>query len=88
MISESPYYNNIYSVDIHFNSVFHVNCYIYMLTATLSQTLGFTYRTLPVPRKGQPVPLYMTWLDCLTRDMPAPVLLLRGNQDSVLTFYS
>ncbi|XP_067936328.1 solute carrier family 12 member 2-like [Watersipora subatra] len=44
--------------------------------------------TLPMPRKGQPVPLYMTWLECLSRDMPAPVLMLRGNQESVLTFYS
>jgi solute carrier family 12 (sodium/potassium/chloride transporter), member 2 len=32
-------------------------------------------------------PLYMSWLEMLTRDMP-PMLLVRGNQTSVLTFYS
>lgn len=31
--------------------------------------------------------LYMAWLETLTRQMP-PFLLLRGNQSSVLTFYS
>ncbi|KAL5005442.1 hypothetical protein ScPMuIL_018898 [Solemya velum] len=44
--------------------------------------------TLPIPRKGTcPAGLYMAWIDTLTRDMP-PILLLRGNQTSVLTFYS
>jgi solute carrier family 12 sodium/potassium/chloride transporter 2 len=31
--------------------------------------------------------LYLVWLELLTRDMP-PTLLVRGNQSSVLTFYS
>nr|XP_057945470.1 solute carrier family 12 member 1 isoform X1 [Doryrhamphus excisus] len=31
--------------------------------------------------------LYMAWLDILTKDLP-PVLLIRGNHKSVLTFYS
>ncbi|XP_033750069.1 solute carrier family 12 member 3-like [Pecten maximus] len=44
--------------------------------------------TLPVPRKNFcPAGLYMGWLETLTRDMP-PMLLLRGNQQSVLTYYS
>ncbi|XP_021968164.1 bumetanide-sensitive sodium-(potassium)-chloride cotransporter isoform X1 [Folsomia candida] len=44
--------------------------------------------TLPMPRKGViPAPLFMSWIDILTRDMP-PFLLVRGNQTSVLTFYS
>ncbi|XP_012941934.1 solute carrier family 12 member 3 [Aplysia californica] len=44
--------------------------------------------TLPMPRKGTcPAGLYMCWIDTLTRDMP-PILLVRGNQTSVLTFYS
>ncbi|OWF56733.1 solute carrier family 12 member 3-like [Mizuhopecten yessoensis] len=44
--------------------------------------------TLPVPRKAYcPAGLYMGWLETLTRDMP-PMLLLRGNQQSVLTYYS
>jgi len=44
--------------------------------------------TLPVPRKGiVSAFLYMAWLEILTKDMP-PFLLVRGNQASVLTFYS
>ncbi|XP_067119704.1 solute carrier family 12 member 2-like isoform X2 [Centruroides vittatus] len=44
--------------------------------------------TLPMPRKSTcSAPLYMAWLEMLTRDMP-PFLLIRGNQTSVLTFYS
>lgn len=44
--------------------------------------------TLPMPRKGTcTAPMYMAWLEMLTRDMP-PFLLVRGNQTSVLTFYS
>ncbi|XP_073989263.1 sodium potassium chloride cotransporter [Rhodnius prolixus] len=44
--------------------------------------------SLPMPRKGLvSAPLYMAWLETLTRDMP-PFLLIRGNQAPVLTFYS
>jgi len=44
--------------------------------------------TLPMPRKGATPPkLYMSWLEVVTRKMP-PFLLVRGNQTSVLTFYS
>jgi len=44
--------------------------------------------TLPVPRKGLVCSsLYMAWLDLMTRDLPT-TLLVRGNQQSVLTFYS
>jgi len=44
--------------------------------------------TLPMPRKNRvPTALYMTWLEILTKDMP-PFFLIRGNQTSVLTFYS
>ncbi|KAJ4451626.1 hypothetical protein ANN_03095 [Periplaneta americana] len=44
--------------------------------------------TLPMPRKNVvSATLYMAWLETLTRDMP-PFLLVRGNQTSVLTFYS
>jgi len=44
--------------------------------------------TLPMPRKNIiSAPLYMAWLECLSRDLP-PFLFVRGNQTSVLTFYS
>ncbi|CAK9816690.1 Bumetanide-sensitive sodium-(potassium)-chloride cotransporter [Anthophora quadrimaculata] len=44
--------------------------------------------SLPMPRKGAvSAPLYMAWLEALTKDMP-PTLLIRGNHTSVLTFYS
>jgi len=44
--------------------------------------------TLPMPRKGSVCPaLYMSWLEIMTRQLP-PTLLIRGNQTSVLTFYS
>lgn len=44
--------------------------------------------TLPMPRKSVvTAPLYMAWLECLSRDQP-PFLFVRGNQSSVLTFYS
>lgn len=47
-----------------------------------------TFRTLPMPRKGSVgAPMYMAWLEALTANMP-PFLLVRGNQSSVLTFYS
>ncbi|KAK0427092.1 hypothetical protein QR680_010060 [Steinernema hermaphroditum] len=43
--------------------------------------------TLPVPRAEiTSSALYMAWLDLMTRDLP-PVLMVRGNQTSVLTFY-
>lgn len=53
-----------------------------------SKNSNLVVMTLPLPRKeGCPAPLYMAWLDILTNDMP-PFLFVRGNQNSVLTFYS
>jgi solute carrier family 12 sodium/potassium/chloride transporter 2 len=44
--------------------------------------------SLPMPRKGTvSAPLYMAWLEMLTKDMP-PSLMVRGNHTNVLTFYS
>uniref|UniRef100_UPI00358E1BFE solute carrier family 12 member 2-like isoform X1 n=3 Tax=Myxine glutinosa TaxID=7769 RepID=UPI00358E1BFE len=44
--------------------------------------------TLPVARKGAvPSALYLAWLEVLSQDLPS-TLLIRGNQQSVLTFYS
>lgn len=45
-------------------------------------------RTMPVGRRGVcPSTLYLAWLDVLSRDLRPPVLLVRGNQENVLTFY-
>uniref|UniRef100_A0A0P4WGS6 Na+/K+/2Cl-cotransporter n=1 Tax=Scylla olivacea TaxID=85551 RepID=A0A0P4WGS6_SCYOL len=53
-----------------------------------SRDSSLVVMTLPMPRKTSvSAPLYMAWLETLTRDMP-PFLLIRGNQTSVLTFYS
>ena len=43
--------------------------------------------TLPLPKSSIPHSLYLAWLDFTTRNMP-PFLFVRGNQESVLTFYS
>ncbi|XP_063708088.1 bumetanide-sensitive sodium-(potassium)-chloride cotransporter isoform X2 [Culicoides brevitarsis] len=44
--------------------------------------------TLPMPRKNVvSAPLYMAWLETLSRGLP-PFLFVRGNHQSVLTFYS
>ncbi|XP_067091647.1 solute carrier family 12 member 3 [Osmerus mordax] len=44
--------------------------------------------TMPVGRRGQcPSALYMAWLETLSRDLRPPVLMVRGNQENVLTFY-
>ncbi|XP_059176302.1 solute carrier family 12 member 3-like isoform X2 [Physella acuta] len=53
-----------------------------------SKDASLIVMTLPMPRKATcGAGLYMCWIDTLTRDMP-PILLVRGNQESVLTFYS
>ena len=44
--------------------------------------------TLPIPTQSIVTPLmYLSWLEVLSADLP-PVLLIRGNQTSVLTYYS
>ncbi|KAK6107385.1 K-Cl cotransporter family protein [Brugia pahangi] len=54
----------------------------------LSSNADLIVLTLPVPRFGFVSScLYMAWLDMMTRDLP-PTLMIRGNQTSVLTFYS
>ncbi|CAB3385070.1 Hypothetical predicted protein [Cloeon dipterum] len=53
-----------------------------------SREATFVVMTLPMPRKGTvSAPLYMSWLEMMTKDMP-PFLIVRGNQTSVLTYYS
>nr|BDR32814.1 solute carrier family 12 member 10 [Lepisosteus oculatus] len=44
--------------------------------------------SMPVPKIATcPSALYMAWLDTLTYDLRCPALLIRGNQQNVLTFY-
>ncbi|XP_053557616.1 solute carrier family 12 member 2 [Bombina bombina] len=53
-----------------------------------SSTANVIVMSLPVARKGAvSSALYMAWIDVLSKDLP-PVLLVRGNHQSVLTFYS
>lgn len=53
-----------------------------------SKTSRLIVITLPMPRKNSCPPLlYMAWLETLTKNMP-PMMLMRGNQTDVLTFYS
>ena len=64
----------------------------YLRTAELlrehSMTAELVVVTLPLPRKQNLTAVYyMAWLEIMTRKMP-PILLIRGNQTSVLTYYS
>lgn len=53
-----------------------------------SKSAVFVCMSLPMPRQDTvSAPLYMSWLEILTKDMP-PMLLVRGNQSSVVTYYS
>ena len=54
-----------------------------------SKSASLIVMTLPMPKKDDSLPfgIYMAWLDITTKQMP-PFLLIRGNQESVLTFYS
>ncbi|XP_054626731.1 solute carrier family 12 member 1 isoform X1 [Dunckerocampus dactyliophorus] len=53
-----------------------------------SKTANLIVVSMPIARKETISDfLYMAWLDILTKDLP-PVLLIRGNHKSVLTFYS
>ena len=57
------------------------------LIAEHSSDADLVVVTLPVPSiKTKPL-LYMMWIDALSA-CEAPVLLVRGNQQDVLTFYS
>ncbi|XP_056598953.1 solute carrier family 12 member 3-like [Triplophysa dalaica] len=43
--------------------------------------------SLPVPQSDCPSSLYMAWLETLSWRLHCPVLLIRGNQQNVMTFY-
>ncbi|XP_077200582.1 solute carrier family 12 member 2 isoform X2 [Paroedura picta] len=53
-----------------------------------SSTANLIVMSLPVARKSAvSSALYMAWIEALSKDLP-PILLVRGNHQSVLTFYS
>nr|XP_046237206.1 solute carrier family 12 member 3-like [Scatophagus argus] len=52
-----------------------------------SQHAALVLVSLPVPHSDCPSALYMAWLDTLTCGLHCPVVLIRGNQQNVLTFY-
>jgi len=53
-----------------------------------SSDANLVIMTLPMPRKTQvPAALFMAWIDFISNQMP-PFVFIRGNQESVLTFYS
>ncbi|CAO1378480.1 unnamed protein product [Diamesa hyperborea] len=64
----------------------HLRLREYLLEHSVKSDL--VVMTLPMPRKNiVKASHYMAWLETLSRDMP-PFLFVRGNQQSVLTFYS
>ncbi|TNN38873.1 Solute carrier family 12 member 2 [Liparis tanakae] len=52
-----------------------------------SQHAALVLVSLPVPHRDCPSALYLAWLDTLTRGLRCPAVLIRGNQQNVLTFY-
>ncbi|XP_056146950.1 solute carrier family 12 member 2-like isoform X1 [Lampris incognitus] len=53
-----------------------------------SSTANLIVMSMPLARKGAvSSALYMAWLEVLSKELP-PILLVRGNHQSVLTFYS
>ena len=63
-----------FSVYVHVNAMHFVFCFVFS-------------RSLPVPQSDCPSALYMAWLDTLTCGLHCPAVLIRGNQQNVLTFY-
>ncbi|XP_037336082.2 solute carrier family 12 member 3-like [Pungitius pungitius] len=52
-----------------------------------SQHAALVLVSLPVPHRDCSSALYMAWMDTLTCGLHCPVVLIRGNQQNVLTFY-
>uniref|UniRef100_A0A671UL08 Solute carrier family 12 member 10, tandem duplicate 1 n=1 Tax=Sparus aurata TaxID=8175 RepID=A0A671UL08_SPAAU len=52
-----------------------------------SQHAALVLVSLPVPHSDCPSALYMAWLDTLTCGLHCPAVLIRGNQQNVLTYY-
>ncbi|MGH0148367.1 UNVERIFIED_CONTAM: hypothetical protein FKN15_012688 [Acipenser sinensis] len=53
-----------------------------------SRDAALIVMTMPIGRRSEcPSSLYMAWLETLSQNLRPPVMLIRGNQESVLTFY-
>ncbi|KAL6118401.1 uncharacterized protein ACO6RY_03208 [Pungitius sinensis] len=52
-----------------------------------SQQAALALVSLPVPHRDCSSALYMAWMDTLTCGLHCPVVLIRGNQQNVFTFY-
>uniref|UniRef100_A0A1A9X1V7 Bumetanide-sensitive sodium-(Potassium)-chloride cotransporter n=1 Tax=Glossina brevipalpis TaxID=37001 RepID=A0A1A9X1V7_9MUSC len=62
---------------------------IHELIVEHSSEAALIVMSLPMPRKEAiSAPLYLSWLEMLTSDIKCPLVLARGNQTPVLTFYS
>lgn len=58
------------------------------LLVEYSQSSALIVLTIPVPNKTHTCAgLFISWLDYVSNEMP-PMLMVRGNQTPVLTFYS
>ena len=58
------------------------------IVQTNSSGAALIFMTLPLPTKGTiSAALYMAWLDFMSQNLP-PFFYVRGNKESVLTFYS
>ncbi|XP_006011463.1 solute carrier family 12 member 3-like [Latimeria chalumnae] len=63
---------------VHLNEILRQN----------SQEAALIVMSLPVAKKDAcPSTLYMAWLETLSRGLNCPIILIRGNQQDVLTFY-
>jgi hypothetical protein len=51
----------------------------------ISKSADLVVISIPMPEVKLDSLLYMSWLECMSRDMP-PTILIRGNQESVLTW--
>lgn len=61
---------------------------VIMYRRQLASLISGLFRTLPVAAENIVMsPVYMMWLELLSGDLP-PMLFVRGNQTSVLTYYS
>uniref|UniRef100_A0A8C7XU26 Solute carrier family 12 member 3 n=1 Tax=Oryzias sinensis TaxID=183150 RepID=A0A8C7XU26_9TELE len=75
---------------LHFSCDFQTNRQIRLneLLREHSSSAKLIVISMPLARKGTvSSALYMCWLETLSKDLP-PLLLVRGNHQSVLTFYS